>query len=325
MKHSSSAHDSLPNFSTSFPSLPLVGVNQKKPHAMPGDVATSVQKTKIKISLSQLTTFRWTLQEEVQQLKTMGYGGIGLWRPKVSEIGEYAAADILQSSGIDVCSLSFAGGFTGRHGISFHEAQADAREAISTARLLSAENVIVVSGSQSLHTTRHSRRLVREALRELSEFAMLQGVRLSVLPMKKAFSSTWTFLNTLDETLELLDEVNHASVGMVFDTYQLSHEHRLMDRIPQLVPRIGVVQVSDLRQSRKPDSERCFPGEGRIALAEIVRCFHNCGYEGYFDVHVWPHGSCVKSRAELVSHCRDAIRMITNSVEQTEISASVDM
>ena len=192
---------------------------------MPGDVATSVQKTKIKISLSQLTTFRWTLQEEVQQLKTMGYGGIGLWRPKVSEIGEYAAADILQSSGIDVCSLSFAGGFTGRHGISFHEAQADAREAISTARLLSAENVIVVSGSQSLHTTRHSRRLVREALRELSEFAMLQGVRLSVLPMKKAFSSTWTFLNTLDETLELLDEVNHASVGMVFDTYQLSAFH----------------------------------------------------------------------------------------------------
>ena len=272
-----------------------------------GHPTTNVPATKIKLSLSQLTTMRWSLQEEVLQLKALGYDGIGLWRPKVSEFGEAAAADVIRENDVGVASLSFAGGFTGRNGFSFQDALADARDAICEAELLGAENLIVVGGARNHHTVRHCRRLVVEALRELSEFAMLHGVRLSLLPMHNFFAPTWTYLHTLDETLELLDNVHHSSVGLAFDTYHLWREPRLIERIPELVPLTGVVQVSDSRRAPQTDSDRCFPGEGRIPLTDIVRAFQQAGYDGYFDVQVWSDEGWAKTSEEVTQLCQDSL------------------
>ncbi len=278
---------------------------------------TNVSATKIKLSLSQLTTMRWSLPEQVLQLKALGYDGIGLWRPKVSGFGEELAADVIRDADVGVSSLSFVGGFTGRHGFSFQDALADARDAICEAELLGAENLIVVGGARNHHTIRHSRRLVTEALRELSEFAMLHGVRLSLLPMHNFFAPTWTFLHTLDETLELLDNVNHPSVGLAFDTYHLWREPHLIERIPELVPLTGVVQISDSRRAPQTDSDRCFPGEGRIPLHDIVRAFRQAGYEGYFDVQVWSDEGWAKSSAEVIRLCQDSLLRFAQPVVAT--------
>ena len=285
---------------------------------------TNVPATKIKLSLSQLTTIRWPLPEQVLQLKALGYDGIGLWRPKVSESGEDAAADIIREAEVGVCSLSFAGGFTGRNGFSYQDALADARDAICEAELLGAENLIVVSGTRNHHTIRHSRRLVVDALSELSEFAMLHGVRLSLLPMHSFFAPTWTYLHTLDETLEVLDRVNHPSVGLAFDTYHLWREPRLLERISELVPLTGVVQVSDSRRAPQTDSDRCFPGEGRIPLADIVRAFRQAGYDGYFDVQVWSDDGWAKTPAEVIRLCRDSLHQFAQSTVSSSSSLPVE-
>ena len=136
---------------------------------------------------------------------------------------------------------------------------------------------------------------------------MLHGVRLSLLPMHSFFAPTWTYLHTLDETLELLDNVNHPSVGLAFDTYHLWREPRLLERIPELVPFTGVVQVSDSRRAPQTDSDRCFPGEGRIPLTDIVRAFQQAGYDGYFDVQVWSDEGWAKSSAEVVQLCQHSL------------------
>ncbi len=285
-----------------------------------GDATTSVLAAKIKLSLSQLTTMRWSLPEELLQLKALGYDGIGLWRPKVSEFGEEAVADAIREAAVGVSSLSFAGGFTGRNGFSFQDALADARDAVCEAELLGADNLIVVGGARNHHTIRHSRRLVTDALRELAEFAMLRGVRLSLLPMHNFFAPTWTYLHTLDETLELLDNVNHPSAGLAFDTYHLWREPRLLERIPELVPLTGVVQVSDSRRAPQTDSDRCFPGEGRIPLTEIVSAFRQAGYGGYFDVQVWSDEGWATTTAEMVRLCRDSAQHFAHPME-TLVSA----
>lgn len=272
----------------------------------------STTSTKIKLSLSQLTTIRWPLEEELLQLKSIGYDGIGLWRPKVSDIGEDAVADVLRDASVGVASLSFAGGFTGRNGFSYEDAVADARDAICEAQLLGAENLIVVSGPRNNHTVRHSRRLLTDALNELSEHAMLRGVRLSLLPMQHFFAPTWTYLNTLDETLELLSRVNHPSVGLAFDTYHLWREPLILNRIAELAPLTGVVQISDSLHAPQADSDRCFPGEGRIPLTSIINAFQQAGYTGYFDVHVWSDECWTKSKAEMLRLCQETFKSLVD-------------
>ena len=152
---------------------------------LPGSYSVSAAYQKsvapLKLSLSQLTTLRWSLLDEVLQLKQTGYEAIGLWRPKVAEYGEQRAAEMLQRARLPVSSLSFAGGFTGGCGFSYLEAIADGRQAIEQAQILGARNVIMVGGSQNGHTVRHSHRMVVDGLRLLTEAAGLAQVKLSLL------------------------------------------------------------------------------------------------------------------------------------------------
>ena len=283
--------------------------------SQPGPQAKVVQSgqpvaapaTKIRMSLSQLTTLRWSLIDEVLQLKASKYDGIGLWRPKIGEIGEDLAAELIRDAGLGVSSLSFAGGFTGANGLSHDDALADARDAILDAETVGAENLIVVSGARNGHTINHSRRLLVDALCELADFAEPRGVRLCVLPMHPYFAASWTYLNSLNETLDVLERVNHPAAGLAFDTYQLWQESGLVGRIPELAAITGVVQISDARRPPQSCAERCVPGDGIIPLAEIVRAFQQAGFDGYYDVQVWSSSGWLEDYPLTVLQCRDAV------------------
>lgn len=241
----------------------------------------------LKLSLSQLTTLRWSFADEVLQLKQAGFDAIGLWRPKLAQFGEERAAEALNRARLQVSSLSFAGGFTGGCGFSYLEAVADGRHGIEQARMVGAKTVIMVGGSTNGHTTRHSQRLVIDGLRQLADDAARSQVMLSVLPMHQVYSQRWTFLNGLDQTLEILSRIDNPYVGLAFDTFHLWRESRLLERIPEIVPLTNIIQLSDGLESAQSEHDRLMPGEGIIPLPRLIQTFQAEGYSGYFDIQVW--------------------------------------
>ena len=107
-------------------SLPQ-GVGRVIPPVPQVKVVQSVQPkltpaTNLRLSLSQLTTLRWSLSDEVNHLRLARYDGIGLWRPKVADLGVQQSAKLIRNAGLQVSSLSFAGGFTGMNGFSYADA-----------------------------------------------------------------------------------------------------------------------------------------------------------------------------------------------------------
>ncbi|MFM9067335.1 MAG: sugar phosphate isomerase/epimerase, partial [Planctomycetota bacterium] len=89
-----------------------------------------------RISLHEVSTFRWSFEEDVRQYRAAGYSSIGIWRQKISDYGEEKGAELLAEAGLPVSSLSWAGGFTGSDGRSFKESHEDARDALRVARLI---------------------------------------------------------------------------------------------------------------------------------------------------------------------------------------------
>ena len=262
----------------------------------------------VKLSLSQLTTLRWNVSEEVTQAKQTGYDAIGIWRRKLVEFGEQRAAEYLHRHRLSVSSLSFAGGFTGGCGFSYLEAIADCRQAIEQARILGARNVVVVGGSQNGHTVRHSRRLVVDALKELGDAAGVAQTRLSLLPMHRYFSKKWTFLNSLDHALEIINQIGHSHVGLAFDAYHLWQEPRLIERIPEVARLTGIVQLSDSLQAPQSDQDRLMPGEGVIPLTELIQAFQRAGYTGYYDVQVWSGQVWRSNYSHQIEQCHAAVK-----------------
>lgn len=273
-----------PNSKTGIQSPPL---NAHLSDSFIRDAANEKKISPLKLSNSQLTTLRWSLADEVVQLRETGYDAIGLWRPKLVDFGEERAAELLRESGLRVSSLSFAGGFTGSCGFSYLEAIADGRQAVAQANIVGADNLIVIGGAQNGHTDRHSRRMVVDGLRELGDAAGQSRLKISLLPMHPFFRKRWTFINSLDAALELISQANHPHIKLAFDAYHLMDEPQVTSRIAQIVDLTGIVQISDADREPVSDQDRLMPGHGKIPLKEIIHGFQSAGYNGYFDIQVW--------------------------------------
>ena len=258
-----------------------------------------------RLAVNQVTTFHWSLLQDVIGFQEAGVEAIGLWRWKLIDFGEERAVDLILESGLAVSSLSWAGGFTGMCGWSFEESLEDAREALHLARQVGAECLILVSGPRAGHTRNHARRLLVEALQRLADDAVRLGVKLGVEPMRRRFARNWTFLHTLDDTLQVVDDCHAPGVvGMVVDTSHLRAEPRLLERIPEVAERVVGVQLNDRRNKSASETDGCLPGDGAIPVREIMHGFLKCGYRGFFEVEAWSDELWRSNYVETLETCR---------------------
>lgn len=258
-----------------------------------------------RLSVSELTTYRWSLEQDIAEYLGLGFEGIGVWRDKLSDCGEEVGIDLLCESNLAVSSLQWIGGFTGSDGRSHRESIEDGIEALRVAAAMSAGCLITYTGSRAGHTRHHSRRLVISALKELSQVAADMDTVLALEPMHVGCAHPWTFVSDLEDTLRLLDEIDNERVKLVFDIYHLAHEGFEVSRIPSLVQRIALVQVGDAHQPPQGEQNRCLLGTGAIPLSEIILALGDCGYQGFYEIELMGEGVEQHDYAEKLRHAKD--------------------
>lgn len=236
------------------------------------------------LSMNEITTFRWSLEEDVENYQEAGYSGIGVWRYKVADGDEDQAIDLLNASGLKVTQLSWAGGFTGSDGRSADESIVDALEALRLAAALQAGCLVVYAGGRNNHTFRHAGRLLRSAIDELLPLAEAAEVPLAIEPMHSACAKDWTFLTDLPSVMALVEEYNNPYLKMAFDTYHFPIHGLQRDVLARIAPHIGIVHLGDRRQSPTADQERCPLGQGRLPLRDVISSLQDAGYTGAYDV-----------------------------------------
>lgn len=235
------------------------------------------------VAISQLTTSRWDLEEELEHLADQGFDRISLWRPKVSDLGTAAASALLRRSGVGVSSLQWVGGFTGGDGRTFVEALSDAVETIEAAATLAAPVVIVHSGCRGGHTRTHARRLLVQALERLAPTAASVGVSLALKPFHAATAPDSSFLRDLPETLDIIGQVDHPAVGMALDLWHFADSPDLGPLLPGVAESAKVVQVADRAGPPTGEIERLPVGHGELPLEQVVLSLIELGYGGGFE------------------------------------------
>lgn len=266
-----------------------------------------------RLSMNEMTTFRWSFEQDVANYAAAGIPALGVWRQKLSDCGEEKGIELLAHSGLKVSNLLWAGGFTGSDGRSFRESIDDAAEAIRLAAQMQADCLVVYSGARAGHTHSHARRLLKDALRELTPLAADFDLNLAIEPMHSGCACEWTFLTSLDDALALLDAVESPQLKLAFDTYHLGLEPNIVERIPQIVDRIAIVHLGDSKQLPDGDHNRSRLGEGTIPLAAIVSALESSGYRGYYDVELMGEEIEVVDYHDLLEHAKQAYARLTNA------------
>ncbi|HUP80689.1 MAG TPA: sugar phosphate isomerase/epimerase family protein [Pirellula sp.] len=238
------------------------------------------------MSVSELSTFRWSLEEDVLRYKEHGYQAIGVWRPKLSDCGESKARELLVDQQMKVSSLNWAGGFTGSDGRSFRESIHDALDAIDAAAQLDADCLVILAGSRDGHTRNHAKRLLSQALKVLAEAAQGVGIQLAVEPMHVGCAHEFTFLTSVPDTLDVIAGIDRSNCGIVFDCYHMAQDDNAMDWLPSIVPFVRLVQLGDSKNAPIGEQNRCLLGDGRVPLAALVKTIESYGYDGFYEVEL---------------------------------------
>jgi sugar phosphate isomerase/epimerase len=235
------------------------------------------------VSLSQLTTIRWGLAEELAHAAAHGFDCLSIWRAKLSDDGPTAAASMLAAAGVRVSSLQWAGGFTGADGRTFTESLDDAVEAVEAARALGAPVLVVHSGCRGGHTRAHARRLFLQALSTLAPVARAAGVTLAIKPMRAEAACRVTFLARPSDALEVVEEIAHPAVRLALDLWQWGDDALFAGMLPRLAAAAAIVQVADRGGAVTAEGERLPVGRGTLPLESLVTTFVEQGYGGDFE------------------------------------------
>jgi len=238
------------------------------------------------LSINEMTTFRWSFDEDVARYQAAGIEAMGVWRQKLADFGEQEGIALLAKSGLKVSNVLWAGGFTGSNGHSYDESLEDAREALYLAAALQARHLVVYSGSRNGHTQNHARRLFVQALEELLPLAEELEVVLAIEPMHTGCAEGWTFLTSLDDAMSLLRGIDSPYLKLAFDTYQLGHDPKIVERIEAIASYIGIVHLGDSKVPPESEQNRHCLGAGNLPLSCIIRALKQAGYDGYYDVEL---------------------------------------
>lgn len=239
-----------------------------------------------RLAVSEISTYRWSFEEDVLRYKEHGFTALGVWRPKLSDCGEAKGRELLLDSGMKVSSLNWAGGFTGNDGRTFSEAMHDALDAIDVASQLGADCLVVLTGSRSGHTRNHAKRILTKALSELAEAAQAVGIQLAVEPMHVGCAQEFTFLTSIPDTLDVIATLGRSNCGIVFDSYHMAQDQNAIDWLPSIVPFIRLVQLGDSKRAPMGDQNRCLLGHGKVPLPAIVQTIEKYGYQGFYEVEL---------------------------------------
>ena len=283
----------------------------------------------VRFSISEFSTYRWSLEQEVTELSRRGIQNIGVWRAKYSDFDSDYATDLLYLNDLRVSSLSWAGGFTGSCGMSHEQAIEDGIAAIRTAARIGAECLIVHPGNRGNHTRRHCRRLFSKAIERMLPAAADFGVTLAMEAMSRQNSSAWTVFDSEEEALSFACDYLPQELGIVLDLFHIGNNSAVFEAVPSIIPRIALVQLAD-RSEHDSRSCRCRPGTGNLPVQTWFNMLEDNGYRGLYEIEVFgPLYGALRYR-QLLDDCAQSFRLLKSRnlthhrASATQSSANLD-
>jgi len=146
------------------------------------------------------------------------------------------------------------------------------------------------------------------------------GVRIGLEPINRIGGEDWTFISSLPEAVDLIDEADHPALGIQFDTWHLWNTPNVLAEIDRHASRFVGVHVADWREPTRSWADRVLPGEGVADLPELLGALEAAGWDGYYDVEVfsdngafgdvWPDSLWEVPAEELALRAKDAFERV---------------
>jgi sugar phosphate isomerase/epimerase len=240
-----------------------------------------------RLSLNQITTDPWSMEQTVAACERNGIPYIGTWRHKLDGDVTKAAAQI-RDAGLKVSSLCRGGWFSAPTEGERRERIADNLRAIEETAALGAPVLVIVAGCADGQTLDDARQTFYDAMEELIPAAEKAGVTLGIEPLHPMYAAERSVVVTLKQANDLAGGLDHPSVGIVFDVFHLWWDPQVWYEIKRAKGRIVGFHVSDWPVPLPGIlMGRSMMGTGVIELRRLREAVEATGYSGPIEVEIF--------------------------------------
>jgi sugar phosphate isomerase/epimerase len=250
--------------------------------------------TQPRFSVSEITTFHQTFEEDLATYREAGVEGIGIWEFKLGEdpSQDAEAAAKLRDSGLQATTC--IPGTLSCYPVPFPGPE-DPKERVQALcaaieRFAAFDPVIVLclTGHPGDTPTVEAQRTIVEGLRQAAKVAGEHGIMLGVEPLHRDVYGHWSTIASIPETIDLLDEIDDPNARLLYDVYHLWDTDDVLRHTREQASRVAPsVHICDWRDPTRNDFDRVLPGDGIIDLAGIFGALDAGGWEGWADLEIF--------------------------------------
>jgi sugar phosphate isomerase/epimerase len=240
------------------------------------------------------------LDRIIDQCAAHGIRAISPWRDQVAAVGLGKIARQLQALDIGLSGYCRGGFFPAPDAAGLKAALDDNRRAIDEARTLNAPCLVLVVGAlpgaldgRALYKDiGRARAEVRDGLGATLEYARQVGMPLAIEPLHPMQAADRACVNTLEQALDLCDELDAARTGLLgvaVDIYHVWWDPKLAQQIARAGrQRLLAYHVCDwLTPTRDLLSDRGMMGDGVVELKKVRGWVEAAGFDGFSEVEIF--------------------------------------
>ncbi len=236
----------------------------------------------------------------IDQCAAQGIRTISPWRDQVTAVGIDVVARQLRALGISLSGYCRGGFYPAADPVGLQAALQDNRRAVDEAKELSASCLVLVVGSlpgaldgRPVHKSiERVRGEVHDGIAATLEYAREVGMPLAIEPLHPMQAAERACINTLEQALDLCDELDpdrSGMLGVAVDVYHVWWDPKLAQQIARAGrQRLLAYHVCDwLTPTRDLLSDRGMMGDGVIELKKIRSWMEAAGYTGHAEVEIF--------------------------------------
>jgi sugar phosphate isomerase/epimerase len=230
---------------------------------------------KPRFSISEITTFHQTYDEDLESYAAAGVEGVGIWEFKLPEGEDAESVAKLRASGLTATTM--IPGTLSIYPVPFPgpddpgERTAELCAAIRRFAPFEPEVVLCLPGAPPADVDPdEARRVIVAGFKQAARVAAEHGLTLGIEPLHRTVYGTWTTVFSIPETIALMDDIDEPNVKLLYDVYHLHDTDNVIADTVSYGSRISPsVHICDWRDPTRNDFDRVLPGDGIIDLPGI--------------------------------------------------------
>ncbi|MFC2136298.1 5-keto-L-gluconate epimerase [Bacteroidota bacterium] len=248
--------------------------------------------------------YKGDIEKNIDRIKELGYDGVELAVRNPKELNIDYIQKLTTKNNLPVPAIG-TGQAYGEEGLSFthpdpmirEKAIERIKEQVVFAKKLNALVIIgLIRGSVPKEGSAHeAEKLLIYALQECA--SVDPDVKLAIEPINRYETN---LLNTVEESLKLLDKIIKPNVGLLLDTFHMN--------IEEPVIRKSILMAKEkIFHFHVADSNRCFAGAGHIDFKGVLNDLKDAGYNGYISAEIMPYPDSDIAAQKNIEHFKKII------------------